>query len=284
MEVSIGICVWNEKENIGRLLKLLSERKLSFDLREILVVGGGTDGTKRIIRKYIKRNKRIKFLEEKERKGKATAVNKIIEEAKSDVLIFIGADNLPKEGSLKRLLEALRKNEEVKAVSGRPIPFFSKKKPLTNYLNHLVWELHHRICKERPKISGEMFAVEKEVIERVPNNIINDDVYIEGTLKREDYKIDYVSEAVTWVNENKQNLLEYLRRRRRIARGYIQLKKRFKDIDVPLFLTFKVLVQKITDSPFKTGKILIGVFLEILANLLAYLDTLRGITPYCWKK
>jgi biofilm PGA synthesis N-glycosyltransferase PgaC len=56
IRVSIGICVYNEEKNIGRLLdKLLTQKTDLSDISEIYVVSSGSkDRTNEIVRTFAK--------------------------------------------------------------------------------------------------------------------------------------------------------------------------------------------------------------------------------------
>jgi hypothetical protein len=82
----------------------------------------------------------------------------------------------------------------------------------------------------------------------------------------------------------KNNLQTHIRRRRRIARGYIQLKELGLDINTPPKLIYKNIIKIIKEEQYNIIKIIFAVFLELIANLLAFYDTLIGNTPYCWKR
>src|SRR3989344_4430067 len=96
--VSIGIPVYNEEKNIGKLLGLLTRTKFQFDLKEILVICSGcTDKSVDIVKNYAQRNHKIRLLIETKRNGKYTAVNKILKHSKGDFIIFVNGDTLPRD-------------------------------------------------------------------------------------------------------------------------------------------------------------------------------------------
>jgi cellulose synthase/poly-beta-1,6-N-acetylglucosamine synthase-like glycosyltransferase len=279
MQATIGMTAYNEEKNIGKLLEFLINEKFSFNLKEIIVVASGcTDKTEEIIKMFIKRNKKGKLIKEEVRKGKVSAVNIILKKAKGDVIIFVCADNLPKKDSINKLIKKFS-NKMIGAISGRPIPM-ENKNTLFGYVSHLIWDMHHKVCIVNPKISGELFAIRKKIVENIPYNIINDDGYMTAITRKKGYKIVYEKEAITYMT-GKNSLLTHMRRRRRIARGYIQLKKLGLNVNISLKVIFKALIKRNEKEPLKT---LFVLFLEIIANLLAYYDALLGKTPYCWKK
>jgi rSAM/selenodomain-associated transferase 2 len=88
MFLSIIIPTFNENENINRLLLHLQE--ISHSNMEIIVVdGGSTDGTQKLVDKH-----KATLLNSKE-KGRAKQMNFAAKKAKGDVLYFVHADTLP---------------------------------------------------------------------------------------------------------------------------------------------------------------------------------------------
>jgi biofilm PGA synthesis N-glycosyltransferase PgaC len=95
-EISIGICAYNEGKNIGKLLNnILEEQNLKEPFEILVVASGCTDNTIDIVQNYHKKYPEIHLFVEKERKGKASAINRILSDAKGKVTIFVSADTLP---------------------------------------------------------------------------------------------------------------------------------------------------------------------------------------------
>ena len=110
-EFTIGICAYNEEKNIGNLLNLLLRSKFILKLKKILIVAGGTDKTIEIVKGFQKKNKKIKLFIEKERKGKASALNLILKNAKTKIVVLIAADNLPAKNSINLLLKHFKEEK-----------------------------------------------------------------------------------------------------------------------------------------------------------------------------
>ncbi len=282
LSVTIGIPANNEEKTIGKLLERLCKEKFSFNLNKIIVVSSGcTDRTEDIVKRFVKKNDKIKLISEDIRKGKASAVNLILKEAKGDIIVFVCADNLPKVGSIDKLVEKFS-NKEIGAVSGRPIPL-EDEKTLFGYISHLIWKLHHAHCLKKSKISGELCAIRNGIISNIPNDIINDDGYFAAVMRKKQKKIVYAPEAVTYM-AGENSLLSHIKRRRRIARGFMQLAENNLDVSIPRRDTFKLVIKEIHEEPKNVLKIFLAIVLEIIIDILARYDSFRGYDPYCWER
>ena len=120
----IGVCAYNEENNIARLLQnLISEQNIPKESKILVVCSGCTDKTPQIVASFQKKDSRIKPLIENVRRGKSNALNKIFKVAKAeaDILILVNADALPEKGSINRLLSKFTA-PDVGAVFAQPVP------------------------------------------------------------------------------------------------------------------------------------------------------------------
>lgn len=83
------VCTFNEEKTIGDILETLLKCNI-FD--EIIVVNdGSTDGTSKVLEKFIRFDK-LRIIELPENKGKGYAMAEGIENAQNNLLVFIDAD------------------------------------------------------------------------------------------------------------------------------------------------------------------------------------------------
>jgi poly-beta-1,6-N-acetyl-D-glucosamine synthase len=77
LRASVGVMVYNEERNIGKLLQALTTQKLdNVEIAEIVVVSSGsTDGTDATVDEWTKRDGRISLVRQMSREGKASAIN-----------------------------------------------------------------------------------------------------------------------------------------------------------------------------------------------------------------
>jgi len=93
--ISIIIPVLNESENILRLLDHLSTNTATTDVKEMIVVDGGSaDGTPKLVRHFSEANKNnIRLITSD--KGRAKQMNAGAAEATGTILYFLHADSFP---------------------------------------------------------------------------------------------------------------------------------------------------------------------------------------------
>ena len=110
---AIGICVSDKAINLAPLLETLKSEFSSPTrlINKIIVVASGCSREALShVKMLARRDARILLLEESARKGKAEAINKIIELFNEDYLVFVNGDALPYPGSVEKLLRVITKD------------------------------------------------------------------------------------------------------------------------------------------------------------------------------
>lgn len=298
LDVSFGICAYNEENNIGNLLNNLRRQFVPkpFRISEIIVVSSGsTDRTDKIVQKMAKEDARIKLICEKERRGKAQALNLFFEKAKGEILVVVSADTEPKNGSIAKLLEAMK--NDVGGACAKTIPYYGRKTVLSVFYNFL-WRVHNRmLLKEMlngnlSHLGGDMWALRNGIIAKIPPNIINDDAFIGITLRKKGWKVVFVPEAEVFIR-SPCTPLEYISQRERVLIGHKQIEKTAGVVPTtigamafkkPRYST-KILVEELKLQRINDYvKILVGIFLEAVSNILALIN-LRKVESYLvWKQ
>lgn len=222
LKCDLGIMAHNEEKNIGHLLStLISQKSRKVTISNIFVVASGcTDQTVPIVKKFAKKDKRIKLLIQKKREGKAKAINLFIKNAQNPILILESGDTLPSEGAIEKLVQSFS-NPEIGMTGAHMIPV-DNPKTFWGFAAHLQWYLHHLISLERPKM-GELVAFRK-IFVQIPKFSSVDEANIEPLIKGQGFKLKYVPEAIVY-NKGPENLRDFLRQRRRIFAGHLALKK-----------------------------------------------------------
>lgn len=294
MNVSVGICAYNEEKSIERVIRdVLSQRMPNnFTLQEVLIVSSGsTDKTEDIVRLLSGHDNRVKLLTEKGKSGKVSGLNIILREAIGDILILTDADVFPAPRSFMELVKPF-KNEHVGAVGGRPIPLDSEN-TFWGFVGHLIWtKLQHRLLTAEMKqgiffqLSGYLCAVRRYLIERIPVNVIDDDKYLGEAIRRRGFKVLYVPQAVVYIYGPKSTR-DFLNQRARVLTGHLQFKKSFNLDQIstsnPCQIASTLLGIINFSSPKKVLWTFTAIVLESIATFLAKYNFVTGNIPYNWQ-
>ena len=215
--ITVGIAVYNEEKNIKKVIELWLKEPID----EILIVSSGcTDNTEKII-KTIK-NKKINLIIEKNRTGKPSAINKILNLAKGNTVIMTDGDVYPVKGCTKELLNKFDKDTGI--VAGRPIT--TNQKGMYGYWAQISFEEQHknRLKNCDIEITGNLYAIKKGLIKKIPTDILLDDAYIALKVKEQNKKINYSPNAKILV-KFPTNITDFLNQKARTRTGWYQIKQ-----------------------------------------------------------
>lgn len=283
IKTSIGITAHNEAANMGQLLEaLLVQDTTQVQIDEILVVSSGSiDGTDDIVRQWEKKDARIKLLRQAKREGKASAINLLIRAAKNAILVLESADTLPLANTVENLVRPLQ-DKGVGMTGGHPVPLNSDT-TIIGAVVHLMWELHHRLALESPKL-GEMVAF-RRVIDSIPLESAVDEASLEGLIRGAGFALLYVPEAIV-LNKGPENIRDFIVQRRRIQAGHLWLRSN-SGYQVSTKNVSRIL-RHLVQATVPSGRgLLVGavaIILEALGRGLGWLDfKVLGKNPFVWK-
>jgi cellulose synthase/poly-beta-1,6-N-acetylglucosamine synthase-like glycosyltransferase len=291
-KLSVGICAYNEEQNIGYLLEnLLTEQDLPYDSEIIVVCSGCTDLTPEIVSQFAEKDQRINLIVEPTRNGKAPALNRILGQYHGNVFIHLDADHLPSSGAFPLLLNELSK-PGIGAVSGCQIPFGGDN--LMDKVNKVVWGLHNyaqRYCNDKgvaQHLGGVLFAIRRGICDHVPEDIVNDDAYMGVKCRQKGYLIHFSDKAKAYFQAPRK-VSEYVAQRRRVVFGHLRVKE-VTGIS-PMVLEMCPLKDKIViiSNWVRTHWKMLPYFvmaltLELYVNVIAMWDTLKEENPHkIWK-
>jgi biofilm PGA synthesis N-glycosyltransferase PgaC len=197
----------------------------------------------------------VTFIEQPSRLGKPDALNRLMKVSESEIIVQESADTIPiSEYTFYYLLSPFR-NSNVGAVTSRPEPvnngFMS--------LPRIVWSCHHFV---QPKISGELFAFRRDLVDTIPDDIIHDDTYVHKLISKKGYTVVYEPRAVV-LNRVPETLEEFYLQRKKNVIGNLQIMEKFRELP--------------QDKMRLRSMILMS--LELLANIDGRLDYARGKAP-----
>src|SRR6266705_1707244 len=217
---SIGIMAYNEEANIVHTLRaVLEQHGTSIHIEEIIVVASGcTDRTVAIVTEIARQEPRVRLCIQEKREGKASAINLFLKQARSPVVVLIGADVIPETSALENLCAPF-KDPKIGMVGGRPVPVNDP----STFMGHavqLLWRLHDRVARIHPKL-GEVIAF-RNVISGIPTNSRVDEISIQALISQLGFQLIYTPDCVVY-NKGPVTVRDFLKQRRRIYAGHLKV-------------------------------------------------------------
>ena len=114
-KLSIGLPIYNEVKFVEKTLdSILSQ---SFNFFEFIIVDNySNDGTYELLKKYSKKDKRIKLFRNKKNLGLVENYNKVFNYSKGDYFSWIGAHDLYDENFFELLIDKIKQNSRISLV------------------------------------------------------------------------------------------------------------------------------------------------------------------------
>ena len=116
-KISIVVPSFNKVAYIEATLRSIVNQDYP-NLEVIIQDGSSSDGTAEIIKKYAKRNPKLFKWESKKDKGQLDAINKGFKKATGELLTFINADDVYKDGALLEVGQHIRKHPNTSWITG----------------------------------------------------------------------------------------------------------------------------------------------------------------------
>lgn len=260
---------YNEETNIEALLQSLLHQELkSFTITEIIVVCSGcTDKTVELATTIAKSHKCIKIICESERKGKCSAINLFLKEAKSEILVLESGDTLPNSHAIERLCLPMKEDEKIGICASHPKPF-KYSHTFLDFVIKLQWKMQHLISLQSPKY-GELISF-RNVFSSIPESSV-DEEEIANLIYKQDYIGKYVPTAIVH-NHGPTNIKEFIEQRRRIYGGHLLLRfsKKHKVPTMNSFVLFSYFLRALPLRKFLYG--FFAILIELYARFLGFFD------------
>ena len=222
--VSFIVAAYNEEDFIEQKIRNSLELDYPAELIEfIFITDGSTDQTPNIISSFPD----IKLLHSRERKGKSAAINRAVEIAKNEILIFSDANTILNKEAIKKIAQHYYE-PQVGGVAGekKVISSISDTDALSEN-EGLYWKYESVLKKIDSDFysvvgaAGELFSVRKELYSPIQANIILDDFVISLKIAGKGKRIIYEPGAFA-SEEPSFSIKEEQKRKIRIAAGGFQ--------------------------------------------------------------
>ncbi len=266
--VSVIIAAYRSEETIGKVL--VSVRKLSYPLKEIIVVNDSDDRTPAIARSHGAR-----VIHNRKRMGKPAALNMATRAARGELLFYLDADTTVSKDSLSRMVPwfSMPSVSVVmpKYLLGNPSPL-SRLASLENLFTFALIRVH--LCLGGIiGMRGCSILVRKSVIEKHPwPETLLEDNYLSAVLSGRGHRIIWEPDAVVHTDEP-SSLRELVRQKTRWGEGaYLAFRDNWRFyLRSPQFMAFfypYMLLGIVTGGLF-LGLLFSGLVSSPLAPLLA---------------
>jgi cellulose synthase/poly-beta-1,6-N-acetylglucosamine synthase-like glycosyltransferase len=193
--VSTLIPVYNAASYLPAKLDSLLALDWPADKLEILVYSdGATDETESIAEQYAARDPRVRLIRGGKRAGKPTAVNRMLTEARGEVLLMTDIRQPLEPGCLRALVRRLAP-AEVACVSGNlTLPTTAGAGVYWRYEN---W-LREQEAKFRSMlgVTGPIYVVRKADLPGIPGDTILDDMWIPMRLRLAGRRLLFAKDAI----------------------------------------------------------------------------------------
>lgn len=220
--VTLLIAAYNEEAVIAK--KLENSLSLNYPRQklQILVAADGSDDrTEEIVKSYQKQGVELSF--DPVRSGKLAAIGNALDKVRGEMIVFSDANNMFVENAIGELLKPFS-DPKVGAVSGSKSIIVED--DLLGVSEGFYWRYESFIKQAESRfgscvaISGEIWAIRRELFGMPPADIINDDFYLGMQVIRQGYNIAYAPEARSYEKVSPSAKGEKERRSRIVAGRY----------------------------------------------------------------
>ena len=190
--VSVVIPTYNEEVTIKKKLSNIFEQNYAnFDV--YIIDSASKDRTADIINEFINENDVIfNFIVEKERKGKSSALNRIIKEVKGEIIAITDSDVLWEENVITNMVKNFN-DEKIGAITGRQIIIDSNRNMLSKsekaYKNIFdILRKGESNLDSTPIFNGPAMAFRTKLLDHLPEDTIADDTQLAMMIRKKGFK------------------------------------------------------------------------------------------------
>ena len=291
---SVGICAADHATGIEELIKIVERASYppAFTLKEIILVASGLDPTAHtLVGTSANQHRNLILVEEPIRKGKAEAINRIIECFSGEFLVLINSDAHPEPGAITSLLDAIANDGKVGLVSASPV--ISDRGGVTGAVLKLMWEIHNECLATLNEADmnnhccDELIIIRSEALRKLPDDTVNDGAFMASAAYRAGYTIRFCEEAKVRIDVP-ERFVELVKQRRRIVYGHLQILRSVGEsprtlesmiINNPK-LGLSILIRTLALSPKMALAMPVAVVGEFLSAIWGAFDSLTSMKKH----
>lgn len=226
--ITVGIPAFNEEKSIGKAIESVLNQINSDD--EVLVVdNGSSDNTSNEIKRIQRNDPRVLLLVIEKNMGKSPALNLIIENAKSEIIVQTDADVVLEKNSIRNIVRHFS-NEKIGAVSGNPVPVISRNSIFYDWTIMSYRKANDLRIRESENgafwhLSGYLCAFRKIALRRIPLVKGAVDAWMGKIIADNGFKIIYEPDAKVLVKAP-TTIRDFINQKARVRAGYFFLAKK----------------------------------------------------------
>jgi len=295
MNLTIGVCAYNEERNISALLgDILNQKGLPQKVKVIVVASGCTDETVKIVREITKVNHKVELIVEKNRTGKINAINLILANCPTGLLALASADIRLPSDSVSEILSVFS-DERVAVAGGLPIVGNSESSAVAKSAA-IIWRVMRRTMialgatGELSFVMGELYCFRTNLFGRIPTEVVNDDAYVATCARNKGFKVVHAARA-DFVLKVPSSIPDYIAQRRRVTYGHMLIRAqmgKFANIEGVALDHTPILARAMTREaathPTSVIRALFLLELELVIRMLAWLDLQTGNRHAIWSR
>jgi len=225
--ITIGIPTYNEEKVIEKTIYSVLIQ-ISSDDEVIVVASGCTDNTVPLVQNIAREDKRVRLITEDERKGKASALNLIIQNARSDIIVQTDGDVILEQNAVSQLVKHFE-NPKIGGVSGMPIAVIPKDNLFYDWtiMSYRKIGEVRQAAKRQGKfwhLSGYLLAFRKKALPSVPFAKGAVDAWMGRIIQQNGYIMVYEPNAKVFVKAP-LTIKDFVAQKARVRAGYYLLPK-----------------------------------------------------------
>ena len=215
-KVTLVIAAYNEETVIDR--KLRESRAADYP-RELLQVIVAADGSDDATAGFAAAHPGVEVLHSPERRGKMAAINRAMEWATGDVVVFSDANNHLRPDAISEIVRPFS-DPTVGAATGRKV---SSGQSGLGFSEGAYWRYEAFLRRMEDRlgctvgVNGEIFAIRRDLFRAAPESVINDDQWMAHQVTKAGYRVVFRPQAVSEEGVSADASAEAERRSRMVA-------------------------------------------------------------------
>jgi cellulose synthase/poly-beta-1,6-N-acetylglucosamine synthase-like glycosyltransferase len=222
--ITMVISAYNEQTTLPDKIANCQELEYPCDKISFLIGSdGSTDGTLRILRKID--DPRFRTLHSRMRRGKVQMLNRLMKLVTSEIVVFSDANTIYRSDAIRQLVK-LFQAKKVGVVIGKLELSVPAQDADACCTESLYWRYENRIKQWEsdlgavPTINGGIFAIRRELFQKLPPNAITEDQVLGMKIMTSGYRCLFAKDARAY--ESVSSWKGELQRRIRISAGNFQ--------------------------------------------------------------